>query len=256
MWPERATQTPVIETARRFGQALTCGVYISAPRQKDGAPGFVSGMAWGGQWVRHTVLSDSNPGAQRPFGSRLAEADDRLVVSLAGFEDGSAGNEERVFVLARGPGLRYVSFDTLSLPEAVPVGYGASIATSGGAVAVGAPLDDSNGDDAGAVYVFTDASTLSRSRDVLPARQLRVFPHYPNPVHGDTIIRFALAQPADVRLCVYDALGRIVEEVEIGFLPAGQHTIPLSLAELSSGVYFYVVASGLEHAIGRLVRVR
>lgn len=62
-------------------------------------------------------------------------------------------------------------------------------------------------------------------------------PGYPNPFNPATHLRFALPHAANVRLEVFDALGRRVAVLAEGPLPAGYHTRTWEAAGLSSGLY-------------------
>jgi len=65
----------------------------------------------------------------------------------------------------------------------------------------------------------------------------------PNPFHGATSIRFGLAQPANVRLELFDLAGRRVRTLASGVLEAGPHAVSWDGrdergAEVGAGVYF------------------
>ena len=62
---------------------------------------------------------------------------------------------------------------------------------------------------------------------------------YPNPFNPQTTIGYALPRAADVRLAVYDVLGRQVALLAEGFRPAGRHEAVFDGAGLASGLYFY-----------------
>ncbi len=64
--------------------------------------------------------------------------------------------------------------------------------------------------------------------------------NYPNPFNPVTTIHYELPEPADVRLAIYDLLGREIADL-IGnnqITPAGQHQIKWDASHLSSGIYF------------------
>jgi hypothetical protein len=50
-------------------------------------------------------------------------------------------------------------------------------------------------------------------------------PPVPNPAHGEVALSFTLGAPAEVRLVVYDALGREVAVLAEGRREAGGHTV-------------------------------
>jgi hypothetical protein len=62
-------------------------------------------------------------------------------------------------------------------------------------------------------------------------------PAYPNPFNPVTVIPFALRETADVRIDVFDVLGRRVETVVDGVYSAGTHRATFHADGLVSGVY-------------------
>lgn len=59
----------------------------------------------------------------------------------------------------------------------------------------------------------------------------------PNPAVRDATIRFELLQAGAVRMTAYDMLGREVARLVDGTLPAGPHTVQLTLRGLAPGAY-------------------
>ena len=59
----------------------------------------------------------------------------------------------------------------------------------------------------------------------------------PNPFAGRTALRFDLPEAADVRVVVYDLLGRAVAVLADGSMAAGRHTVPFDARGLPSGTY-------------------
>lgn len=65
---------------------------------------------------------------------------------------------------------------------------------------------------------------------------LRVFP---NPVGGDSILEYELAQPETISIQLYDAGGRLIKILAPGLdQTAGQYRIPLGASDWPGGVYF------------------
>jgi hypothetical protein len=62
---------------------------------------------------------------------------------------------------------------------------------------------------------------------------------YPNPFNATTTISFDLPVSGNVRLEVYNIIGRLVEMLVDENLDAGRHNIEWDASALSSGVYFY-----------------
>lgn len=62
--------------------------------------------------------------------------------------------------------------------------------------------------------------------------------NFPNPFHGKTQIHINLEESMDIKLTIYDTLGRKVRVLADGEFEAGSHFIPFNPDGLSSGVYF------------------
>ena len=67
----------------------------------------------------------------------------------------------------------------------------------------------------------------------------RLEQNYPNPFNPKTVVSFQLPVASDVRLVVYDLLGREVGVLVDEKKPAGTYTVSFNGSGLASGVYFY-----------------
>jgi hypothetical protein len=68
--------------------------------------------------------------------------------------------------------------------------------------------------------------------------------NYPNPFNPVTEIYFALPKASNVKLEVFDLLGREVGTLVNEFKPAGTYTVRFNAVSLASGVYFYRIVAG------------
>ena len=67
--------------------------------------------------------------------------------------------------------------------------------------------------------------------------------NYPNPFNPVTTIRFNLPHAGNVRLTVYDALGKEIKLLVNENLQAGIYETDFDAANIPSGVYFYRIES-------------
>ena len=81
-------------------------------------------------------------------------------------------------------------------------------------------------------------------------------PAYPNPFNNSTTIRYDLPVQSDVLLEIYDILGRKVETLVSGMIPAGRHAVVWDADKASSGVYFYKILTPDFSKIGNMTLLK
>jgi hypothetical protein len=74
--------------------------------------------------------------------------------------------------------------------------------------------------------------------------QLALAQNYPNPFNPSTTIRYELPAASEVRLSVFDMLGREVSVLVNERREAGVHEVRFDASGLSSGVYLYKLQAG------------
>ena len=74
--------------------------------------------------------------------------------------------------------------------------------------------------------------------DAVP-EQFSLDQNYPNPFNPATRIRYALPEPASVRMPIYDVLGREVAVLVDRQQAAGAYEVTFEASGLPSGLYFY-----------------
>jgi 1,4-alpha-glucan branching enzyme len=75
------------------------------------------------------------------------------------------------------------------------------------------------------------------------AHEFTLSQNYPNPFNPSTEIVFTLPRPGEVRLEVFDMLGRRVALLVDGVHPAGPSSVRFDAGALSSGTYFYRISA-------------
>jgi photosystem II stability/assembly factor-like uncharacterized protein len=71
-----------------------------------------------------------------------------------------------------------------------------------------------------------------------------LFQNYPNPFNPRTEICFQTAHHGHVRLTVIDILGREIETLADGWMPAGVSSVSWDASRYASGIYFYKLTAG------------
>jgi hypothetical protein len=97
---------------------------------------------------------------------------------------------------------------------------------------------------------FSEELTVERSID-----KLQLLGTYPNPVRGHAIVRYAVPERQNVKIRLYDVLGRRVRTV-VDVEQKGRHERRVDLSGLSSGVYFLRLRAGGATKTQKLTVVR
>lgn len=85
--------------------------------------------------------------------------------------------------------------------------------------------------------------------NVLPI-EYNLLQNYPNPFNPFTIIEFEVPVEDNVKLTVFDILGREFKRIFDGKLKAGKYKAQFNSENLSSGIYFYT----LNHSQGKITK--
>jgi hypothetical protein len=80
--------------------------------------------------------------------------------------------------------------------------------------------------------------------------------NFPNPFNPSTQISFGLPKAGNVKLVVFDILGREVKTLVNDFQTAGTHSITFDASSLSSGVYFYTITASDFTATKKMLLVK
>ncbi|MCB2200718.1 T9SS type A sorting domain-containing protein [bacterium] len=102
---------------------------------------------------------------------------------------------------------------------------------------------------------FFGDNSVGHSNTLQPD-QFELGQNYPNPFNPSTQIAFNLRQAGQVKLAVYDLLGREVATLVERGMSAGNHTITFLADDLPSGVYFYKLTSGDVSKVRKMVLMK
>jgi hypothetical protein len=80
--------------------------------------------------------------------------------------------------------------------------------------------------------------------------------NYPNPFNPTTVVRYQVSVVSDVRLSIFDLLGREVATVVNEVKQPGTYTVPWDASGMASGVYFYRLTTPGFTQMRRMLLVR
>ncbi len=90
---------------------------------------------------------------------------------------------------------------------------------------------------------------------VVPAN-FHLYQNYPNPFNPSTRIDYDVAKAGDVKLSVFNTLGQEVSILVDGYQSAGRHTVVFDASHLASGTYFYILTSGSQRIVKKMVLLK
>lgn len=105
------------------------------------------------------------------------------------------------------------------------------------------------------------APTAVRGHDAQP-EQFQLLQNFPNPFREQTMIRFTLAAPERIQLQVFDILGAMVYQHDLGVKAAGPHEFAWQArttisVPLTAGIYFYrLVGSRTNYSVQKFLLIK
>ena len=86
------------------------------------------------------------------------------------------------------------------------------------------------------------SNSIEVSGEIIP-QEYALEQNYPNPFNPETKIKFSLPETSEVQLLVYNILGEVVSELINAQKDPGFYHITWNAANISSGIYFYVLSA-------------
>ena len=90
-------------------------------------------------------------------------------------------------------------------------------------------------------------TSVDPGTDAVPS-EFKLVGNYPNPFNPSTTIEFRMARKSEVKLQVFDMLGRMVEERSLGIREPGDQKVVFSAGSLATGVYEYRLTMAVNNA--------
>ncbi len=107
----------------------------------------------------------------------------------------------------------------------------------------------------GGIYTKDLTTSINPNDDILPSEFI-LFQNYPNPFNSSTEIRYSIPIQSDVRLDVYNILGRRIATLVDENQQLGDHSVLWDASGFSSGIYFYRITARNESYTKRMTLLK
>jgi hypothetical protein len=104
-------------------------------------------------------------------------------------------------------------------------------------------------------WLLYNTSDVADIRNAL-AGQFALEQNYPNPFNPSTTVRYSLSRDQEIRLAIYDILGREVAVLVNGREAAGSRTVRFDAHALASGVYYCSLRAGGASITRRMLLIK
>ncbi len=104
-----------------------------------------------------------------------------------------------------------------------------------------------------------DADLLGYTTDIkdnLVPAEFALRQNYPNPFNPSTAIEFSIPKGQNVKLEIFDVLGRSVQTLINEYKEAGNYKVYFNASSLPSGVYLYKIESGLNSSVKKMILMK
>ncbi|MEJ2616227.1 MAG: T9SS type A sorting domain-containing protein [Ignavibacteriaceae bacterium] len=121
-----------------------------------------------------------------------------------------------------------------------------------------APQDDSTIAEGTVLLddLVLESNTTGVNDNVINPRSFSLEQNYPNPFNPSTHIQFDIASQVNVRLNVYDILGREVATLVDKEMMPGKHNLVFDAGDLPSGIYFYKIQAGKYSQTNKMILLK
>ena len=96
---------------------------------------------------------------------------------------------------------------------------------------------------------------IAQENQALPT-EFKLYPVYPNPFNPVANITFDLPQAADVKLCIVDLQGRVIEQIVNRRISAGQISYDWNASHYPSGIYFALLEVNGHRSIRKMTLLK
>lgn len=107
------------------------------------------------------------------------------------------------------------------------------------------------------VLLSSNEDEVTEVIDETVPTKFELYPNYPNPFNPSTQLKFALPEPRQVRIVVFNILGQLVYSWQSsGMMNTGFHNHEINAGSWSSGIYIYQVHAGKDKSTGKMSLIK
>lgn len=99
------------------------------------------------------------------------------------------------------------------------------------------------------------SDSVENKESIIPA-EYKLYQNYPNPFNPVTTIKYDIVKVEDVKIAIYDILGREVATLVNAQQQPGTYEVSWDASGFASGIYFYTITSGNFTATKKLILLR
>ena len=105
-------------------------------------------------------------------------------------------------------------------------------------------------------YDCSEALSLEHLSDSKLSTSFSLSPIYPNPFNNSMTVEYQVARAGDIRLTVYDVLGRKVGVIQDGYVIPGNYSCQWNAENIASGIYYIQLEQGGMKEVRKAVLVK
>lgn len=226
------------------GEHAVIGAFLADDKGENSGSAYIFKRD-GAAWTQQSKLTASDGTTNDNFGRAVSISSNSVIIGAPNDdENGGSSGSAYIFTGNESGWERQVKL-TASDGAAEDV-YGWSVSIADRYAIVGAYLDDDNGSQSGAAYVykgFSSPTSVEEDNSGIPTT-FSLKQNYPNPFNPKTTIEFEVPKSSKIVIKIYNMLGQEIKTLVDDFFTTGVYSVVWDGLDYrgknaSSGLYFY-----------------
>jgi hypothetical protein len=97
---------------------------------------------------------------------------------------------------------------------------------------------------------------IGKDNNITNPKEFILSQNYPNPFNPNTTINYSLPKQSNVKIKVYNILGKEILTLVNENKPQGNYSVEFNANNLSSGVYFYILSTGQFTQVKKMILIK